>query len=313
MLGASLAFSLFSIVLVPADKGARDFFQRAEESEAIYKELAAKLPKAKPEARPAKHELKRWHDEQWPFRYASRHAVRTKDGLPAQVLFIVAPSLGMPGEDFSMAFLLVNDQVVDCVSCRTWNRTATHELQLEDVNGDGLPDVAFRYSDGWWGPGDKRRHTRPGDKRAWLYSYTITSTGFKSIFPGGDRKLRIKHVYEPNSQAVMLRAETFPLPLREGRMVECTVTAKNTSKEAINLTSRSWVDVQAQDGVIDQVFLQRDRPRTIRPGETVVRKFILVLSAKGDEITLTWNFAPQRSALLRVIETIVEDVQRDPR
>lgn len=70
---------------------------------------------------------------------------------------------------------------MDCVSCRSCNRSAIQDPQLEDVDGDGLLDVAFRAEDGFWGK-DERMHSRPGDKRKWLYAYAITSRGFRILF-----------------------------------------------------------------------------------------------------------------------------------
>ena len=128
-----------------------------------------------------------------------------------------------------MAFLLFNKRVVDWASCWTCNRTARQELLLEDVDGDGVPDIAFRAHEGWFGLVDKRCHTRPGDKRTWLYAYSITSKGFQSLFPITDRNLLLKMVTE--DPPVKFQVKGLPDSVREYHMHECTITAVNTSKK----------------------------------------------------------------------------------
>lgn len=156
-------------------------------SDAIYAEFVAAIPKDKKSVR---KDLEYWHERQryferhWPVpRPPVRKSVRTADGQVAEVVLLYAPALSMPGFDVAVAFLLVEHRVVDCASCRACNRTASQNLQLEDVDGDGLLDVSFRAeADGFWGH-DERIQTRPGDKRKWLFAYAITSNGFRSLFP----------------------------------------------------------------------------------------------------------------------------------
>ncbi len=66
----------------------------------------------------------------------------------AEVVLFEAPTGQIPGEDFSMAILLVDGRAVDWASCWTSNRIANQELLLEDVDGDGFVDVAFRPKKG---------------------------------------------------------------------------------------------------------------------------------------------------------------------
>src|SRR5262249_3383318 len=144
-------------------------------------------------AKTARLELEYWHQNQRFFPSAPvRKSMKTKDGKAAEVILLSASEMSIPGTDFSMAFLLVEKRVVDWASCWTYNRTASQDLQLEDVDGDGFLDVAFRANRGVWGLLDERQHSRPGDQRKWLYAYAITAKGFKSLFPDTARKLRIK-------------------------------------------------------------------------------------------------------------------------
>src|SRR5260370_24440018 len=209
-------------------------------SDGIYGELSAGLPKDGERAKSARLELDYWHTNQWSFGFVGppiRKSVKTKDGKAAEVIFLTAPSMSMPGTDFSMAFLLVEKRVVDWASCWTYNRTANQELQLEDVDGDGFLDVAFRASKGWFGLKDKRQHSRPGDKRKWLYAYAITSTGFQSLFPL-DQELKETPRYDSAGEPVKLEVKGLPKSFRERQMVEYTFSATNTSKKDVALAEK---------------------------------------------------------------------------
>jgi hypothetical protein len=197
-------------------------------SDALFRELLQGLPTDTERAKSARLELEYWHKHAWTFAWTfpdppARKSVKTKDGKTAEVVLLRAPAMSMPGEDFSMAFLLVEKRVVDWASCWTYNRTANQDLQLEDVDGDGFLDVAFRASEGWYGLLDKRQHTRPGDKRKWLYAYAITSTGFQSLFPSVDRELKVKLSFDTADPPVKMQVKGLPESLREQQTVECTV------------------------------------------------------------------------------------------
>src|SRR5262249_2175925 len=148
---------------------------------------------------------------------------KTKDGKMAEVYLLTAPAMSLPSEDLSMAFLLIDHKIIDWASCWTNNRTAQQDLQIEDVDGDGFADLAFRAKPGWWGLQDKRQHSRPDDKRIWLYAYAITSTGFVSLFPNSDHTLSYKVLYDTGRFPASLQVEGLPATLRENQMYECRI------------------------------------------------------------------------------------------
>jgi hypothetical protein len=260
--------------------------------DATYRELVAKLTKQVPHPESARLELDYWHDDRWGlFSPPVRRWVRTKDGKTAEVILLDAPCMSNPGTDFSMAFLLVDKRVVDCVSCWTYSRTANQSIQLEDVDGDGHLDLAFRYKAGWWGAVDARKHQRPGDKRRWLYAYTITSTGFRSLFPETDRDLRIKLAYDPAGEPVKLRVEGLPEKVREYRMFSCIVSATNTSKHDLCIDPDEWFQLMTgKDVGWLMVYGTAAQVTRLRSGEAVSRRVHLVLDGGGDPITLRWRF-----------------------
>jgi hypothetical protein len=218
--------------------------------------------------------------------------VKTKDAKPAEVIFLTAPSMTMPGTDFSMAFLLVEKRVVDWASCWTNNRTANQELQLEDVDGDGFLDVAFRASDGWVGLQDKRQHSRTGDKRKWLYAYAITTTGFLSLFPN-DRKLKVTLSYDTAEQPVKLQVKGLPESLQEQHLVECTIFATNTSKKDQAITDK-WFTLTPEKASLMIVYGPPDKRSILKPGETISQVFWLLIEAKEEEkeVELRLSFGP---------------------
>jgi hypothetical protein len=260
--------------------------------------LSAGLPKGVERAKSARLELEYWHNDHYCFLDPPvRKSVKTKDGKAAEVVFLSLPAHTMPGTDFSMAFLLVEKRVVDWASCWTYNRTANQKLQLEDVDGDGFLDVAFRASEGWCGLQDKRQHTRPGGKRKWLYAYAITTTGFQSLFPSVDGELKVKLSYDTAEQPVRLQVKGLPDPLREQRMVECTLSATNTSKNDLAISDK-WFILAFQNAGYLMMYGPSDKRPVLKPGETISQVVRLIIEGKEGEkeVGLRLSFVPSSSA-----------------
>jgi hypothetical protein len=165
----------------------------------IFAEVRAGLLKKGARARTALLELNYWHEEtrgSYSFRHPPRRKdIRTKDGKAAEVILIEVSARSNPGYDFLLAFLIVDQQVVDWASCCSSNRDGCPELLIEDVDGDGIKDLAFRAG------GGQQVHSLPGDKRMWYYAYTITSTGLKSQFPITDRDRGTEDLIQTKQQA----------------------------------------------------------------------------------------------------------------
>lgn len=285
----ALSCLLFSATAQDAGETSKD-----STADAIFKELTAGLPKDGQRAISARLELEYWHEYQHIFKSPVRKAVKTKDGKSAEVIFLTAPAMSMPGTDFSMAFLLVDKKVIDWASCWTYNRIANQELLLEDVDGDGFPDVAFRASKGWWGLLDKRQHGRPDDERKWLYAYAITAKGFQSLFPNTDHDLRVKMTYDTVNQPIELQVKGLPETLRERQMVECTLSVTNKSDEDLAIDPGKWFSVDMNKAAYFMSFGRQDKRTVLKPKETVSQVFRLHVYGVEKEVTMQWKFAPSR-------------------
>lgn len=264
-------------------------------SDAVFRELFAGLSKDVKRPKAAQVLLEYWHESERVLPCSSvRKPVMTKDGKAAEVVFLTGPPGPIPGNDFSVAFLLVDKRVIDWASCWTCNRTAHQELLLEDVDGDDFLDVAFRASEGWFGLRDKRQHSRPGDKRKWLYAYAITSTGCQSLFTCVDRELKVKLSYDTAHQPVKLEIKGLPESLRVQRMVECTFLATNTSKKDLPIAGQ-WFKFGIEKAGYTMVYGPIDNRPVVEPGETisqVVRLIMMEADEALKEVTLRLSFVP---------------------
>ncbi len=281
---------------VPGAKAAVEL-QADPETETVYRELMGRLHKEGPRATSARLELESWHEHNHGIgsflNSPDRHWIKTKDGESAEIVLIRQPACSMPGIDFSMAFLLVGDRVVDWASCLSHNRIARHEPRLEDVDGDGAVDLAFRAYSGFWGLSDERCHERPGDKRKWLYAYAITSTGFKSLFPETDKELHVTSSFDTVGQPVKLCVEGLPEQIREHRMLECTISATNTSNHDIAIEPGRWASVTFGSGGTAWSFTGKDKRAALKPGQTISHTLRFYLQGGGD---LVWKFVPKSTA-----------------
>jgi hypothetical protein len=254
---------------------------------AIFRELLRTLPKTGARAQSARLELEYWRQAPWSFLTPPRRKrVKTTDGKDAEVVLLESPSGSMPGTDFSMAFLLVNRRVVDWASCWTYNRTANQKLLLENVDGDGSLDVAFRATEGFWGLLDERRHTRPGDKRTWLYAYAITSKGFRSLFPVRDQLRKVLLKEDTSSKLGKVRIEGVPTSVREHQMFECRISLTNTSRQDLDIVPGGWFRFQVQNAGSLMTYGTADPCKTLKPGQTVSQTVRLFVNDSKGTVTL---------------------------
>ena len=271
------------------------------EYEAVYNAVLRTLPKGGARAKTARLELDYWLRD-WRdgplIRFWSapprRISVTTTDGKPADVICLDVQTMMMPGQEFSMAFLLIDQRVVDWASCWTYNRTASQRLLLEDVNDDGFVDVAFRVDRGPWGL-DERAHRRPGDDKAWLYAYSITAKGLQSIFPNMAKQYRLKVVCDASSKDLDLKVVGVPSAATDYQLFEFTVYATNKSERDMAIWPAEWFDLSIAD-TLGYFYGPRgdpDRREVLKPGETVSQSRTLYVVGTKDEHTLNFKFTPQ--------------------
>ncbi|MFL5244486.1 MAG: hypothetical protein ACJ8FY_20495 [Gemmataceae bacterium] len=267
-------------------------------SDSVYRELLAGIPKKSNRAKSAKLELEYWHKHEFLTFPPVRKHVTTKDGKAAEVVFLRAPSWLFHGPDFSMAFLLVEKRVIDWVSCWTHDRFATQELLLEDVDGDGFQDVAFRPTEVWCRQLNKRLHSCPNSKAKWLYAYGITEKGFESIFPSTDRDMKVKLSYDTVNQPVSLEVKGLPDSLRERQLVQCTITLTNNAKSNVALKAGGWFTLETGEANWFMEYTISDKRDLLKPGESVSQIICLFIEdkEKEKEVVLRWRFVPEYSA-----------------
>ena len=222
-----------------------------------------------------------------------RARIKTTDAHRAEVVMIEVLAKSIPGDDLSMAFLLVDKQVVDWASCWTHNRTANQKLLLEDVDGDGFVDVAFRAEQGWAGLQDERQNRRPGDARIWLAAYSVSSKGLKPIFPVKERVHCVKPWFHTGNLPLQLHVEGLPHSLAESEMCECTVSLKNSSQSIVELAPGWYFPDILSAGSHTSLRWSERTAKEIKPGETVSATVLLRLTGTEDSITLEWNVAPR--------------------
>lgn len=225
-----------------------------------------------------------------------RRVVTTKEGKPAEVIFLNVPDFVMPGEDFSMAFLLIDNQVIDSASCWTSNRKVRQDLRLEDVDGDGDSDVAFRATGGFGGLHDKRVHMRPGDERKWLYAYAITAHGFQSLFPTTERDLKVLMAYDPGIESVAIHAKGLSDHLREGRMTEFSISVTNKSRKELAIPAGRWFETEIGSANYCQMGPPEGKQVVLKPGESASQVVHLVIAEAegGDTVWIRWKFVAFR-------------------
>lgn len=286
----SLLWLITSGLLPQGLQPARESVQPLPDKQAIYQELMSKLPQASAHVQSAKPELEYYGgDIDFPSRRATRHSVRTITGHQAEVILLVSPSPSWPGYNFSMAFLLVDGHPIDWVSCWTYFPSPLPHLKLQDVDGDGQVDVAFRYDQAISGDMDGHK-TWSRDKHI-LYAYRITDRGFQSIFPPSEREVSVQSQYETHHQPVRFEIVGLPSSMRENKLYELIARATNLSKDTIPIKYGEWLQLDGYGCLI--YYPAQPMQEHIQPGQTVSCRIwlrIVLRDAPKNSLKLLWSF-----------------------
>ncbi len=201
-------------------------------------------------------------------------AVHTRDGKAAEVILVRSPSFGL-ALGVSVAFLRVGGRTIDVVTCAAGDRRFTHTCLLEDVDGDGALDVAFRSELGpEKDPQVHRRLWGLWDKRTWYAAYAITSKGFRSLFAETDRALPIRLECDTAGLPVDLRVTGLPSVVYDNQVYECRVELTNRSNQDLIIENArsedgaTWNDKWFQID-IGGIYCNLVRNAVLRPGETL--------------------------------------------
>jgi hypothetical protein len=289
------AVSLAALLHSSATAADRPPKRRPKPRDPIYEEVAKSIRGTDPRSISARlqlHEAEDWNMFDTP---PVKGSVKTVDGKSAKVVLFNAPGID---NDFAIVFLLIDGRALDWASCWTCKRYLGQELRLEDVDGDGLVDVAFRAKPGrHGGPVDDRLRQQPGDEREWLAAYKITSTGLKPIFPVRDRVRPFKVVLENANQPVQFRVVGFPESIPENEMCEFVVSATNVSQKPVNFSAERLCP-EVDGGGTAMTYWPDRSLRSLRPGQTVSQTIALQAADAKEPATLRWSLQPKESLLI---------------
>jgi hypothetical protein len=303
---ASLALLLHSAAIA-ADRPAK---RLPKPRDPIYQEVAKSIRGTDPRSVSARLQLQEVESSNMFDVPPVKESVKTVDGKIAKVVLFNAPRIDLPTYEMAIGFLLVDGRVVDWASNWVYITYLGQDLRLEDVDGDGFIDVAFRAKPGLHGgPGDDRLRRRPGDKREWLAAYRITSTGLKPIFPVRDRMRRLKTVFDDANQSVQFRVAGLPESIAENDMCEFAVSATNVSQKPVDFCGE-FLCPEAEGGGTYLSYLPNRSIRPLRPGQTVSQKIALRTCDAKEPATLRWSRQPNESLML--LESLRQPPRRTP-
>jgi hypothetical protein len=282
-----LGTGLFALPLAPSAVAADEPVKaRQIKVNPIYRELAKSIRGNDVRARSARSELLYAELRNSRADGLKREQVKTADGTVAEVVFINVWG-DIPGDDFSMALLLIEKRVVDWASCWTSTRYGIQRLLLEDVDGDRVPDVAFRAAD-LFGGVTAREHQRPKDERIWFAAYSITSKGLKPIFAKQNRVHHAIQTFGKPGGPLVYRVAGISGTLVESDLYECTVSVTNVTKAPVASASVDFFPEFVNCGGSGSSSFD-DLPFWIKPGQTVSRTVLIHLEADQDTVTLRWG------------------------
>jgi hypothetical protein len=190
--------------------------------------------------------------------------VKTISGNDAEVVVIDSTSPFDFGNECSMAFLLVNDRLVDWASCWDSTRNGSAKVVLQDVDGDGVKDVAFRSTSGMTFGAGGAPHDASG---RWVYTYAITDNGFRCIYSRSECELPFSVKLDPRGNNIALEAYGQPSTVRDQHTVRFTVTATNVTAEPLRLPP-DWLDVQSSHLGWERAE-RGEHAMLLQPGSTV--------------------------------------------
>jgi hypothetical protein len=108
--------------------------------------------------------------------------------------------------------------------------------------------------------------------------------------------LKVKLIYDAADQPVTLQAQGLPESLREHQMVECTLSATNTSKKNLTTKSGEWFTLDIEKAGYFMTFGPPDKRDFLKPGETVSQVVRLFVIGGEKELRLRWTFQQNQSA-----------------
>jgi hypothetical protein len=292
MLNAVIAFlSLVSCV------GNTQLLREKNATEALYQYLSKRLTSVNDPAGSAMRQLQYWRRHETELAPSVHRVVRAIDGKAIDVFLIRAPSSHWPNTDFSMAVIATNGRIIDWRSCWTSRRTAlvSQDLILEDVDGDGSLDIAFRRTAGSDVTPDRTRHTRPADQRAWWQAFAITSNGLRALFPHAACVRRLNVEYKKSNDPVKLEVSGVPKSVGPNDMFSCVIKATNTAERDLPILAASWfqLEVRPACGYIVE-YGEAHGQATLKPGEAVSQQLDVQLRGNAEVTTLVWAFAAKQ-------------------
>jgi hypothetical protein len=223
-----------------------------------------------------------------------------KNSKPLEVVLFQYPASDWPNWDFAVVFLLSNDRVIDWKANWSYRRTAvlSQEPVIQDIDGDGFPDVGFRIGSASDNPHDVQQ-PQAFDKQAWWRAFAITPSGFRSLLADDDHRHRLKVAYDLSGQPVRLHVDGVPSEIGDNDNFVCTVSVTNTSTRELRIdwdpfACAGWAhfDSDPSAGLMTLVP-DLSKKRVLKPGETVTYNVDVHLQPPGDAATLICKYGPE--------------------
>ncbi len=278
----------------------RELQQRRNQAEELRSRVIRDLKSDPTRTRNALRLLEVWNNE-WGIRsFAVSQTVPVKNSKPLEAVLFQYPASDWPNSDLAVVFLLSNDRVIDWKANWSSRRTAvlSQEPVIQDIDGDGFPDVGFRIGSASDSPRDVQQ-PQAFDKQAWRRAFAITPSGFRSLLADDDHRHRLKVAYDLSGQPVRLHLDGVPSEIGDNDNFVCTVSVTNTSTRELRIDSDPWAgagwayfdsDPRAGLGTCEPNLSKKS---VLRPGETVTYDVDVHLRPPGDAATLICKFGPR--------------------
>ena len=168
--------------------------------------------------------------------------------------------------------------------------------QLEDVDGDHVPDIGFRGNPGFWDSLNADIHKRRKRKPVWLAAYSLTNKGLRPIVARKERVHRLQIAEDKAAGSLVFSVTGLPDSLPESDLCDCTASVTNSSQAPIPISSEQFFP-QFDGGGMVSIRPHAKLPAPLQPGQTLAETIVLRLAGDQDTVTLRWGERRSRNSV----------------